>query len=486
MLEKFIGWVSPSWAAERALARTRLNVLQRSYEAAQPSRRTANWRATTASGTVTAGSAIAKLRAQARYLVRNNPWVAKAITTIAANCVGSGIQATITAPDASAPGALESAKAMWKAWAETTACDFSGRLTFVGLQSLIMRTVAESGECLILKTTKRDAAMPLQLRVLEGDYIDAEKHTWPTIDQDGSFDFYGVRFDRDGRRIGIWLYDKHPTDIGANMVSKLVPDADVIHVFEVLRPGQERGVPMGVSGFIRVRDFDDYEDAELTRKKIAACMTAFVRKANSDALDADDTEDFEHFEPGSIQYLRPGEDVTFSTPPSAEGYEAYTRQQLRAIAAAYGITYEALTTDLSNVNFSSAKVGRDEMLKNMSHLQRDVLIPALSRVWSWFTEFLDLRNIPAEGLVAEWTVPRREMIDPVKEITGLVQAIRAGLMSQPEVLRQMGYDPEAVLAEQAEWLKKCGTLGIMLATDVAATSKPDSIAGDGLTSSNAA
>ncbi len=48
-----------------------------------------------------------------------------------------------------------------------------------------------------------------------------------------------------------------------------------------------------------------------------------------------------------MQLLDPGEDIKFSEPSDVGGsYEAFMRQQLRAIAIGTGITYEQLTGDL--------------------------------------------------------------------------------------------------------------------------------------------
>lgn len=44
-----------------------------------------------------------------------------------------------------------------------------------------------------------------------------------------------------------------------------------------------------------------------------------------------------------------------------------------------------------------------------------------------------------------WTTPRREMIDPSKEIEAQKTAVRAGFASWQETVRENGYNPEDVL-----------------------------------------
>ncbi|MDT9136289.1 phage portal protein, partial [Escherichia coli] len=74
----------------------------------------------------------------------------------------------------------------------------------------------------------------------------------------------------------------------------------------------------------------------------------------------EDREPLDYVEPGTFQYLRSGEEVTFSSPPSVEGYGEYTKVSLRAIAAGLGVPYEVLTGDLSEVSFISGRLGRLE------------------------------------------------------------------------------------------------------------------------------
>jgi hypothetical protein len=62
-----------------------------------------------------------------------------------------------------------------------------------------------------------------------------------------------------------------------------------------------------------------------------------------------------------IEYLPSGRDVRFATPGASGGYAEYMRVQLHAIAAGMGLTYELLTGDLSQVNYSSIRAGLIEL-----------------------------------------------------------------------------------------------------------------------------
>jgi len=466
IIDQFIGFFSPAIAVKRELARATLEHLRtRRYEAAEYSRRTANWRATSSSPTTTAAQSLTTLRNRSRDLGRNNAYGKRAVQAIVNNTIGTGIRLTV---ESTSETATKKLRAAWKKWAESTACDYDGRLDLYGIQRLAMRTIVEGGECLIVKRTVKQAGQPpVQLQLLEGDYIDSSKHSNGDI-LANEYDFYGVRFDRNGKRLGYWLYEKHPDDFG-NYSSTFYSVSDVIHGYELLRPGQARGVPFGVSAFVRLRDFDNYEDAQLLRQKIAACFSVFIRTPTTGLINSE-VEKYERVEPAMIQYLNPGEEVSFGNPPPIEGYEAYTRQMLRGISAGYGVPYEALTWDLSNVNFSSGRMGWLEFHRNIVTWQADIMIPMLTAIWAWFSDGLLLSNNAPNptNATTDWTTPKREMIDPVKETEGLISKIRAGLMSWQEAVRSLGYDPDSVAEELESDYKKFDKLGLKLECDLRA------------------
>jgi lambda family phage portal protein len=276
----------------------------------------------------------------------------------------------------------------------------------------------------------------------------------------------GVEYDKSGKRVAYWLYDSHPGEYGFRE-SRRVDALNVIHLYEVLRPGQVRGIPFGVSAMMRLKDFDDYEDAELVRQKIAACFAAFVVDADpSSSVGSGDNDMIERLEPGIIEHLPPGKQIEFASPPTTGNYDNYSRKILQAIASGYGITYESLTGDLSNVNFSSGRMGWLEMQRQIESWQWDMMVPMMCQpVWSWFTDAAAIMGLSTGDLSVEWTAPRREMIDPVKETNAIVTQIRAGIRSWPEAIREQGYEPDQVLTEIAEFNTKVDSKGIILDTD---------------------
>lgn len=447
-LDNTIGFFSPKAALERAKYRAALNEV-RKYDGAAKGRRTSGWGDTGTSANTETQKALKSLRDRSRELTRNNPYSKKAVATIARNTVGTGIRPR---PLNGGDQATELMK-LWNAWADVKTCDYDGLKTFYGLQRLAMRTIVESGEVLVRKRIVNDKENPLRLQVLEPDFIDSAKDGNLV---DGGYAIQGVEFDKDGKRVAYWLFDRHPGDyIGTDLTSKRVPAEQILHIYNVERPGQVRGIPFGASSMLRLKDFDDYEDAQLVRQKIAACFSVFIQDSAADSISTGSTSTdlaSERVEPGMIEKLGPGKTVAFASPPAAEGYNDYTRKVLQGIAAGYDVTYEALTGDLSNVNFSSGRMGWLEFQRAIQDWQLDMLIPMFcDPVWKWFIEANKIaKGGTKETIAVEWTPPRREMIDPVKETEAIITAIRGGLTSWQEAVRELGFDPDTLLAHIKE------------------------------------
>lgn len=465
-LDKLISYFNPKAGMKRAAYRTAMEHV-RAYDAAARTRRTESWKATGADANREIGPQLATLRNRSREQVRNNVYARRAVQAIHNNVVGAGIRPT---PEGVTRAAEKRIITAWKAWAEKTTCDHEGRKTFYAMQKLVMRTVAESGEALVVKKRVKPTdknPLGMELHVIEPDYIDTSRYAWNV--KDNNFIIHGVQVSPSGKIQGYWLYDRHPGgEQELNLVSKFYGAEDVAHIFYEERPGQVRGVPWLVASMTRMRDFDDYEDAELMRQKIAACFTAFIQDASPESIvgNAEAADLASRVEPGIIEVLPPGKTVTFGQPPTTQNYGDYSRKILQGIAAGAGITYEAMTGDLSNVNFSSGRMGWLEFHRNVGEWQRDMLIPMLcDKVWGWFMQSMAILGRGNVETIASWTPPRREMIDPKTEGEAMKLMVRNGFISFSEAVRQLGYDPDDTLEEIASDFGKMDALGIKLDID---------------------
>jgi lambda family phage portal protein len=463
--DRFLIGIAPGWG----LRRLRSRAAAFAYEAASGGRRS-SWHRSSSDANAAGGPSLSVLRELSRDLRRNNGWARRGIQTIANNTIGWGIGAKATGVE---PSLAKTALELWNKWADSKSCNFDGQMPFNGIQRLVLKTVVESGEALVVKQPADEVdglPVPLRVQVLEPDYLDTMKdRTGGDGDQAGPI-IQGVEFDRDGRRVAYWLHRQHPGSMRlGSFDSRRVPARDVLHVYLVERAGQVRGVPWLTSAIARLNDFDEYDDAVLMQQKIAACFGAFVQdfEGSGTALGEQSREDphLETLEPGHIEYLPQGKTVTFAQPPGVTD-SSFTTRNLRRIAVSLGVTYEDLTSDYSMVNFSSARMARLAHWANVHEWRWDMVIPQLcDGVWRWAMELAaGLYEWPAVPS-AEWAPPPMPMLEPDKEGLAYQRLVRTGAMTIYQMIRERGEDPASHLAEIAEANARLDDLGIVLDCD---------------------
>lgn len=450
---------------------------KRRFEGAADGRRASSW---ISNGNPSVNMLImkdlAKLVLRSRELSINNPHAKRAPYILANSIVGPGIVPTPFLPPiiagaklkevANADAILKVVAAAWKEWADELSADYNGDFNFYGLQHLAVRTKSISGEVLAIRRSVSATVNKygFQVLMLEADYIDTTKDTQK--DKGGGYTSKGIKYDKDNKRAGYWIYDRHPSE--GNAKSTFYEINDVIHLFDVERPGQNRGIPDAASTITTQRDFSDYMDAELVQKKGAACFSAIVQKTETPEDDGDENDQLESLEPGAVQYLNAGESIHFPSLPQNPGLSDFVKVQLRAISAGYLIPYENLTGDLENVTFISGRLGQLDFKKQVEHWQFNSFIPKFcGRVFEWFIAGAKIAiggALLKTVVKSNWTPPRWQLMDPQKEIAAMLAEVQGGFASWEEKVRENGYDPAEVLAQLGENQKGFEKLGLMPST----------------------
>ncbi|MEP5730353.1 MAG: phage portal protein [Sulfitobacter sp.] len=291
-MTSFVARLMPQISARRAEAHLRLaraNTallaeqkradLVQSYDAARTGGRASGWARPQTSVSTELQTAIPMLRASARDLVRNSPYGARAIRSLAAHIAGTGVRPRAIVP-ARAKVERETyqqeARDQWERFVER--CDPSGQMDFYGQQHLLMRSVVEGGEALRLwRPITEGNRLFWRCEILEGDLLD---HSMNEVLKSGNRVVQGVEFDPLGHRVAYHLFETHPGDRYAPSASgwktRRIEAQYIDHIFDVLRPGQVRGVSWFAPVSTVLRDIDDLAEAELVRKKLEACIAMIV------------------------------------------------------------------------------------------------------------------------------------------------------------------------------------------------------------------
>lgn len=474
-LDRLIGAVSPAREAQRVAARIKTETMLRAYDGAAGGRRFDGWPTPSTSADTEIGLSLARLRARCRDLTRNNPHAKRAVTVWTTNLVGDGIVPRAKTGDAVLD---ERVNSLFKEFVET--CDAAGQLDFYGLQTLAVRGMIDGGEMLIRRRWRRGddgLPVPVQFQVLEGDHLDHNKTN--TFDS-GARIVQGVEFDAIGNRSAYWLFRDHPGDsfpsFRDGLVSRAVPASEVAHLYLKERT-QTRGVPWGHAVLQRLRDLDDYEDAEIMRKKVEACVVAFVlgqtpeevEDGQSIAPEVINQDGFavEKFEPGLIARVKGGTDVKFNSPTGPGGFPQYVKVGMHSVAAGYDLPYSLLSGDLADVNFTSSRVGLVEFRRLATQRQWQCVVKmACQPMWDWFVEAAQLvGKLPMRSIPCDWQPPAFESVNPLDDANADMVNVRSGKVTMPELIAKTGRNPDDVLAEHIEWKKKVEAAGLVFDSD---------------------
>ncbi len=427
------------------------------------------------------------ITARARHLIRNNGYAANAIESWAGNVVGAGIKPSSLIGD---PELKARVQKLWLAWTDES--DAEGFTDFYGLQRRAVREVFTAGEVFFRFRPRRPEdglAVPLQLQMIPSEMLPLTRtETLPN----GNVIRQGIEFDRIGRRVAYHFLRRHPgdvTDPGLAGETARIPASEIVHVIDPVDAGQLRGVSRFAPAIVKLFLLDQYDDAELDRKKVAAMYALFVTTpAPGEPFDMaeeaePDGERTMDVQPGQVVMLEPGEQIQTSTPADVGGsYEPFQYRTLLQVSAALGVPYAYLSNDMLKANYSNSRLALLEFRRRVEAWQHSVLVFQLCRaVWrrwmdaavlSGALDISDYDKRRSEILACSWLPPRWEWVDPLKDARAEIEQIDAGLKSRSQAIAERGFDAEQVDAEIAADKAREQSLGLVFGQAAAKLVEP--------------
>lgn len=452
------------------------------FEAGSQTRRTFGWRAPTTSANQAILANLVTLRDRSRAATRNDGYAKGAIEKLVSNIIGTGIKPLSQAPD---PAVREAIHRAWLQWTDES--DADGLLDFYGQQTQAVRAWLEGGDSFVRlrpRLPEDGLTVPLQLQVLEPELC---PHTHFSLAPRVRA---GIEFTAIGRRVAYYFHPTRPEldDYDASQLRR-VPADNVVHLYDPVRPGQLRGLPILTQALIALHELSKYSDAVLMRQQVANLFVGFITRPNTSgdveavhpltgqALStADDGQPMLGLEPGIFQELGVGEDVKFSDPPDANGYADFMRQKLYEVAAATGVPYEVLTGDMSKVNDRTVRVILHEFRRRVQAWQHQVVVFQLCRtVWrAWMDRAYLAGSLPLPAdyildrepwLAVKWIPQGWPYLHPLQDVQAAKEAMRSGLTSRSAQTAERGEDAEVIDAEQAADNERADGLGLRYDSD---------------------
>lgn len=421
------------------------------------------------------------LRARARQLAANNAYGRRFLNLVAANVVGGeGLPklqvralanlrnpAAATVLDRAANDAIEM---HWDLWGQTA--DIGGRMTWSMLLRMVAKAVARDGESLVRIVRNRSLPYGLALQVLDIDRLDESLNRTEA----GISIRQGVEVDASGRAIAYWVKTAHPGEAytvpGAGQYER-IPAADIIHVFLPERAEQVRGYTWFHAVLLDAAQLGEFRKSAVIAARVGASKIAALQRGedsfDQSALLADAALGNAltmNVEAGELIELPPGYTLNSWNPeyPHAN-FDSFTKSCLRGIASGLDVAAHNLTSDMTDVNYSSARIAELAEREQWQALQ-DWLIANLVRpVYREWLSIALLRGditFPVSGkalpfdrfdkfaAASRFQGRRWAWVDPKNEVEAAQLLIANGLASRTEIAAAKGRDFDDVLAELAQ------------------------------------
>jgi len=489
LLDHIVGVVSPGAGLRRMQARN----LQRAYAGAEANRLTNHSKPKNqaADSELLGPFGADAMRAWARKLVRDNAYAWGVIDTIVSSVVGCGIHAQSMIEEDDGTD-LEDTNlgrdAIWADWCEV--CDVNGEYSFVEMQRMIQREIAEAGEVLVhvVQTPGKEyrgisRPVPLALELIEADRLASDKDTFAVARDGGLRIIRGIELDELGKPLAYWIYPDHPNAPQAwNREPVRIPAKDILHLFRRERIGQSRGVSWFAPVVSWLRDLGVYVDNELQASAVAACFGVAIKTEGSTGglsgpSGSDTTDDngnaLEYLEPAMVVRLGLNESIESINPgrPNSAS-EPWISLMLRGIGVGTGLSYEVVSRDYSKTSYSSSRTSQLEDRRRFRSWQKYLVTHLCQPVWDRFNESAALAGNKAFPTMAEfledrrrfsaveWQTPEWEWVDPQNEQQASQNSIDALQSTYQVELGNRGRNWRQVMYQRAKEERLKAQLGL--------------------------
>jgi lambda family phage portal protein len=447
------------------------DVIKRVYDAAIPTAATSDWLAWNTSGSYEALHGWRQICYKARDLERNNPHAVAFLRDLVTNVLGSnGIRFQPRVKNLKGGKLNDNVNKKlsdgWKDLRKLGNYDVTGQYSGVMADELILRALARDGGCLLrIYRGWKGNKHAFALQLLEIDTLDL----WCNkILDNGNRITTGVETNEFGRPVAYHLLKYAQADLMANNTVGqriVVPAKDIIHVWMPRRITEVRGISWFAQVLVKLRMLDKFEEAVGIGKRIEACKMGVLER-DKDAPGrytgqgmTPTGEIIEEMSPGQIIELPAGYRLNSMDPNvGIESYKDFKMETLRTVASGLGDQYNALANDLTSVNYSSARFGRDIVIEFWRGIQKFMVDYYLNRVAREWLECQSLYNTPYSVSMSDvdrimdqciWRPRGWPYIDPEKDVKGSFGSVSTGLSTRTRELAEKGEELEEVMEELA-------------------------------------
>jgi len=483
-IDRAIGYVAPVTAAQRMRARAAIALYGQWLGGRTDRPETAGWIPFAGSADSDNLFDLATVRSRSRDLQRSEPLAAGATNTVVTNVVATGLvyqanidRETLGLSDEQAAAWQRKAERRFWLWAtDPRACDTRSQLPFYGgMQALALRSAMDSGDVFAtLPMVKRpNSVSPLKVQLIEADRV-CNKDGAP--DREGLAG--GIRRNEIGEPIEYHILKRHPGSLmGVSREWDVIPAfgartgrRNVVHLMEMLRPEQSRGMPYLSAVIEPLRQLGKYTLAELNAAVVSSLLTVFIKSGGGLSLGGDGgpatgnekSGDTVRLGSGALVELMPGEDISTVDPKRPNtAFDGFVLAVLRQVGVALELPFEVLVKHFT-ASYTAARAALLQAVKFFVR-KRDWLgtgfnDPILA-AWMEYEVasgylvapgFFDDPVIRAAYLRCEWRGDAFGLLDPLKEAQAVEKWLELELTTKKDQsAANFGSEWEDVVAQLA-------------------------------------
>lgn len=304
-----------------------------------------------------------------------------------------------------------------------------------------------------------------------------------TIKKDGYEVFEGKKLDKHGRMLGYWVSNKHPSegisdpeDAGYTFVPRETSWGRAIgfHFFMKTRGGQQRGLTNLTTIIRAAANTDTLDDAMIGAAIVNQVLSTHIETSSSTAEAAERLapsqsqinkggsvtwdQKLDYYDKVKIQIggtripvLPEGDKINMQAVNRAIGDPTQFRNGfLRQMASALGVSFEQLSQNFSDANYSAARAALLEVWRGVLTMRRLFTAHVASLVYAAVIEeaiYKGRIELPpgappfqenrAAYTACAWTGPGMGWIDPQKEANAIKTLLELKLKSRAEAKAEM-------------------------------------------------
>lgn len=455
-IDDIISVFSPSTAIRRAEARNAYNSIKhRRYEGAQINKNDQYWLTNTHDADGDILRDLPKLRERSRELIQNNPWAISVVSHLIANVVGENGHVPRCPKDNN-----------YETWLKEKleeigedGLDITEEQDFSELEALALWQLIESGEA--FSHFVYDCNKRLKIQNYEADQVYSFRNAI-----DGNEIRAGIEIQKSTGKHLSYFINEHPGSYSSyykRTEEERVFRKDMLHLFFRTRPGQTRGVPRLAPAIISLRDMKEYKDVTMVAARVAACLALIIQKDQHYTPRKDDNDDpVRDIYPGMIARLKPGENA-FTINPNQPGgqFTNVMNFNSRSVAAASGSSYESVSRDYSQVNYSSGRLSKLDERKTYRIIQNFMAKHYCKRISYEIQRLRLLLGEQKKFVVVKWLPPGFEWVDPIKEIEADILEVENNFTTKAAKVAERGGDYEDIIVQRAIEIQREKELGIL-------------------------